>query len=66
MIRAPTTGCPSVGFAPMMIAAPAASMSSNEPVAPDRPSEARSANDVGEWQNSLYLLPVFDLNASIG
>jgi hypothetical protein len=39
LIRAPATGCPSVGFAPIRIAASAWSMSANEPVAPDRPSD---------------------------
>ena len=62
LIRAPTTGWPSVGLAPMMIAASAASMSSNEPVAPDRPSDWRSAQDVGEWQTreqlSMLCVPI--------
>ena len=61
-MRAPTTGWPSVGFAPMMIAASAASMSSNEPVAPDRPNDLRIAHDVGEWQTreqlSMLCVPI--------
>ena len=46
----------------MMIAASAASMSENEPVAPERPNERRSANEVGEWhtreQLSMLLVPI--------
>ena len=46
----------------MMIAASAASMSVNEPVAPERPSDLRSANEVGEWQTreqlSMLLVPI--------
>ena len=62
LIRAPATGWPSVGLAPMMIAAPACSMSSKEPVAPDRPSDWRSAQEVGEWQTreqlSMLCVPI--------
>ena len=54
-MRAPTTGWPSVGFAPMRIAASARSKSANVPVAPERPSDLRSANDVGEWQTREQL-----------
>ena len=54
-MRAPTTGCPWVGFAPMISATSAASMSSNDPVAPERPNDLRSANDVGEWQTREQL-----------
>ena len=43
MMRAPATGWPSVALAPIRIAAPAASMSSNDPVAPDKPSARRIA-----------------------
>ncbi len=59
MIRAPTTGCPSVGLAPMMIAAPAASMSSKDPVAPESPNERRIAYDVGEWHTREQLSTLF-------
>jgi hypothetical protein len=55
LIRAPATGWPSVGLAPMMIAASAWSMSSNDPVAPESPNDLRSANDVGEWQTREQL-----------
>ena len=62
MIRAPTTGWPSVGFAPMMIVASAWSKSLNEPVAPESPSDLRIANEVGEWQTreqlSMLLVPI--------
>ena len=34
-------------------------MSSNEPVAPERPSDLRSANDVGEWQTREQLSMLF-------
>ncbi len=61
-MRAPATGWPAVGLAPMMIAASAASMSAKEPVAPDRPNARRMANDVGEWhtreQLSRLLVPI--------
>ena len=61
-MRAPTTGWPWVGLAPIRIAASAASMSLKEPVAPDRPSELRIANEVGEWQTreqlSMLLVPI--------
>ena len=59
LIRAPTTGWPSVGLAPMMIAASAESMSLNEPVAPESPSDLRMANDVGEWQTREQLSMLF-------
>ncbi len=46
----------------MMIAASAASMSENDPVAPERPNERRSAKEVGEWhtreQLSMLLVPI--------
>ena len=48
LIRAPTTGWPSVGLAPMITVASAWSKSVNEPVAPDSPSDLRIANEVGE------------------
>ena len=61
-MRAPATGCPAVGLAPMMKATSAASMSSNEPVAPDSPNDLRSANEVGEWhtreQLSMLCVPI--------
>ena len=59
LIRAPTTGWPSVGFAPMRIAASAWSKSVKLPVAPDRPSDLRIANDVGEWQTREQLSMLF-------
>ena len=42
-MRAPTTGWACVGLAPMIIRTSEASMSSNEPVAPESPSDLRSA-----------------------
>ena len=59
LIRAPTTGWPSVGLAPMRIVASAWSKSANEPVAPDRPNDLRSANEVGEWQTREQLSMLF-------
>ena len=62
LMRAPTTGWPWVGFTPMSSATSAASMSSNEPVAPESPNDLRSANEVGEWQTreqlSMLCVPI--------
>ena len=62
LIRAPTTGCPCVGLTPMSSATSVASMSSKEPVAPERPNDLRSAKDVGEWQTreqlSMLCVPI--------
>ncbi len=62
LIRAPTTGWPAVGLAPMISATSAASMSLKEPVAPDIPNDLRSANEVGEWQTreqlSMLCVPI--------
>ena len=58
-MRAPTTGWPSVGLAPIRIVASAWSKSPNEPVAPERPNDLRSANDVGEWQTREQLSMLF-------
>ncbi len=43
----------------MMMAAFDASMSSNEPVAPESPSDLRSAHEVGEWQTREQLSMLF-------
>ena len=58
-MRAPTTGWAWVGFAPITIRTFAASMSSNEPVAPESPNERRSAYEVGEWQTREQLSMLF-------
>ena len=62
LMRAPATGCPDVGLAPMINATWAASMSSNEPVAPESPNDFRIANEVGEWhtreQLSMLCVPI--------
>ncbi len=58
-MRAPATGWASVGFEPISSAASACSMSSNEPVAPESPSDLRIANDVGEWQTREQLSTLF-------
>ena len=58
-MRAPTTGWPSVGLAPIRIVASAWSKSANVPVAPERPSDLRSAYDVGEWQTREQLSTLF-------
>ena len=42
-MRAPTTGWACVGLAPMITSTSDASMSSNEPVAPESPNDLRSA-----------------------
>ena len=58
-MRAPTTGWPSVGLAPIRIVASAWSKSLNDPVAPDSPSDLRSAYEVGEWQTREQLSMLF-------
>ena len=55
LMRAPTTGWPSVGLAPIRIVASAWSKSSKEPVAPLSPNDLRRAKLVGEWQTRLQL-----------
>ena len=46
----------------MRSATSAASMSSKEPVAPERPNDLRRANEVGEWQTreqlSMLCVPI--------
>lgn len=61
-MRAPTTGCAWVGFAPITISTSDCSMSSNEPEQPLRPTDLRRPYDVGEWQTreqlSMLLVPI--------
>ena len=60
-MRAPTTGCASVGFAPATTMARACSMSSKQALAAPVPVAARRAVAVEEWQTraqqSMLLVP---------
>jgi hypothetical protein len=59
---APTTGWPEVGLTPTSRSTCACSTSSNDPLAPESPTERRSANDVGAWhtraQLSMLCVPI--------
>ena len=61
LMRAPVTGCPSVGLAPQTRIVRASSISSSEFVAAPVPSVIFIAAAVGEWQTraqqSMLLLP---------
>ena len=68
-IRAPTTGCPSVGLAPVSRRHAVRSMSSNEFVPPDSPKLRISPSEVGEWQTreqlSMLFVPIAVRNSFI-